>query len=157
MAILYQRADHLLAAEFGVRHSFGRRFIAMEFTISRPCGFYVHRQCCYRAEGFYTVLKTLLIITNGGRRNVPCYFVCDTACAFLYYMGNILTNHVDIEVPLASGHMVMCCAWSKGSTWWSTGFTSTATSTKGSSTSNTYARTSATRSERVLTSIAIYS
>ncbi len=86
--LLLQRADHILAAELGVKHSFGRRFTAMEFTISACCSFYVHRQTCYRAEGFFTVLKSLLIVTDGGKINLPSYFVYDTACAFLYYLAN---------------------------------------------------------------------
>lgn len=92
--LLYTRADNALASEIGVRHGFGRRFTAMEYTISRPCGHYVHRQVCYRAEGYFSVLKALLIATAGGQKNVPCFFSYDSSCGFLYYMVNLVYKHL---------------------------------------------------------------
>lgn len=80
----------------------------MEFTISTSCGFLVHRQSCYRAEGFLAVVpNALLIITDGGKDHLPSYFVYDTRLCFSVFSSKsvVKRNEEDFEVELDSGKM----------------------------------------------------
>lgn len=93
-----ETTDEELLAHFGIRHTFNRRFSAVELFTTKPCQHMVGRKHCYRAESLSAALNHVLIVTAGGIEGAPTHLFYDRGCSLRYYLEGFL-DPVD-PVPL---------------------------------------------------------